>query len=375
MIFKRITLFAILTTALACVPFKVLANGETVSPNMNLIVPAVGVTTGPQWAADMNMSLNVIDQHDHSNGKGVQITPAGMNISSDLNINSHNLTTIRASRFASQSSALSGSEVGELYNVLGDLYYNDGAGNQIRVTQSGSVSGSAGTITGLPSGTASAAFTAGTGTFTFLQSTGNGANIDAGTLILRYPGSYPTPAGNYIALEAPSSLATGFAFTLPNALPASSGAMLTFTTGGVGSYTNVDNTTLQISSGTLQVKANGVPSVAKNATSSGLNVVVSNTNATNSLAIVRGNVSSPTTVNSGEGFSVTHNGTGDYTITFTTPFADAPAFTAVSASGNNNTIAVNAAVPGSVRFLMYTANTTNTRRDDDFTFIAIGQRP
>lgn len=235
------------------------AGGETTSPNMGLVIPGVGVTSGPQWASDLNTSLGLIDQHDHTPGNGVQITPAGMNISSDLVFNNNNATNLRTARFQVQASPLPNSaDVGALYVSGVDLYYNDENGNQIRITQSGSVAGSAGTITGLPSGTASAAYSSGQGIFVFQQANNTAANMDIGTLLLRYPGSYPSPSGNYIALQAPTSLAGGYAFTLPNSTPANSGAMLTSNTSGAISYTNVDNSTLQISSGTIQVAPGGI---------------------------------------------------------------------------------------------------------------------
>lgn len=253
---KRITLF--LTTCLAA--SIALANGETYSTSMGLVIPTPGVTTGPAYANDINASLNIIDTHDHSPGNGVQITPAGMNISSDLTCADNNLTNIRAARFYQQSAPISatGSDLRQLYVSGADLYYNDGSGNQVRITQSGSVTGSAGTITGLPSGTASAAFDSGSGTFQFLQSTSSGANMDAGTYILRYPGSYPSPSGNYIAFQAPSSLATGYALTLPATLPGTTGFWPTSTTAGVLSWTGVDNSTLQYSANVVSIKSSGV---------------------------------------------------------------------------------------------------------------------
>lgn len=256
---KKLTLFVALAIALGLAPVRAAANGETISPNMGLSVPAVGVTIGPDWASDINISLGLIDAHDHSPGNGVQITPSGLNISSDLSFIGNNLTTARSVRFSAQSSPLAAAaDVGAIYESGVDLYYNDGNGNQVRITQSGSVAGSAGTITGLPSGTASAAFSAASGTFVFQQATSTAANMDIGSLILRYPGSYPTPAGNSIAFQAPTTLATGYAFTFPNTLPGSSGAWITSSTSGALSYTNVDNSSVEISSSTLRVKANGI---------------------------------------------------------------------------------------------------------------------
>lgn len=262
----RLAAIALLFSAVA------LGNGETTSPNMNLTIPAVGVTIGPTWATDINASLNLIDAHDHSSGKGVQVTPSGMNISADLAIQSHNLTGIRSVRLQPYTSAgtfnATASDVGALLEISPDLYYRDANGNLIRLTISGGPNSGTGNISGLPStptGGAGIAWQNSQSTFQFTQDDGTaGGNADVGTLILRYAGSYPSPSGNYVAFQAPSSLATGYAFTVPATAPAASGAWLTSSTAGVLSYTNVDNSTVEISSATLRIKDSGVTGVKLN---------------------------------------------------------------------------------------------------------------
>lgn len=239
------------------------------SPNMNLTIPVPTLQTGPNWSFNLNSSLTLVDTHNHTSGKGVQIPTTGLNINADLPINGFNLTTIRSSRYSVQSGAIS--DVTDLSCVYaagtdGDLYFNDGNGNQIRITQSGSVAGSSGTITGLPSGTASAAYSAVAGTFVFQQATSTAANLDIGTLVVRYPGSYPSPSGNAILLEAPSTISSQYPLVLP-ALPSyksyltldTSGnivgsvnatpsiAPITFTSTGVGSPVVVATITLSCS--------------------------------------------------------------------------------------------------------------------------------
>lgn len=237
----------------------------TISPNMNLTVPTVGQELAPTWAQDLNNSLSIIDAHNHASGSGVQINPDGININADLTWNTvNNATDIRSVRFSPQSSALSGaSDLGCLYEAGVDLYYNDGAGNQIRITQSGSVTGAAGTITGLPSGTASAAYASSSGTFVFHQATSTAANMDVASVAIRYPGSYPTPSGNYIQLQAPTSLSTGYALTLMPTLPVSNNTFMTVSTAGqIATSVNVDNSTidLAVSGGNLllEVAAGGI---------------------------------------------------------------------------------------------------------------------
>src|SRR6185437_5151905 len=108
----------------------------TTSPNMNLVIPTVGVDPGPDWASNINSSLTILDGHDHSSGKGVQITPSGINISSDLTMVQNNLTNVRSIRLFPQTSPLAlPTDVGALYESGVDLYYNDANGNQIQITK------------------------------------------------------------------------------------------------------------------------------------------------------------------------------------------------------------------------------------------------
>lgn len=181
-----------------------------ISPLMQMPVPIPAVTPGPAWATDTNACFGIVDGHDHSQGTGNQITPNGLNISSDLTFLSNNAIAIRSIRFSPQSGSISNpSDVGCLYEAGVDLYYNDGAGNPIRITQGGSVTGASGTITGLPSGTASASFS-GT-TFTFQSSTNTSANGDFANVVLRNL----VASSKGLTLSAPSSLAADYQIFFP----------------------------------------------------------------------------------------------------------------------------------------------------------------
>jgi hypothetical protein len=224
------------------------------TPAMSLLVPVVGQELGPNWANDLNASLVIIDTHNHVPGSGSQVPPAGLNINSDLTFQANNATNLLTARFSPELVAIPAvlPNVGCIYVAGVDLYYNDLSGNQIQITKSGAVTGAAGTITGLPSGTASASFIAASGTFQFQQSTGVAANIDGGTLIVRYPGSYPTPAGNAILIEAPASLSTQYSLTLP-ALPSVTSVMVLTPAGIIATETDD-----QIGQGMTSVGANSI---------------------------------------------------------------------------------------------------------------------
>lgn len=224
------------------------------SPNMNLPVPTVGVDPGPDWANNINASLSILDQHNHTSGSGVPITPSAININSDLSINSNNVTVVRTVRFDPQPAALSGgTDLGCLYESGVDLYYNDGSGNQVRITQGGSVTGSSGTITGLPSGTASASFAA--GTFTFQRATNTSATIDAGSYVMRLNSS----GSNGLTLSPPSSLSGGsYGLTFPS-IPSVTSIMALDASGNITAPYTVDNSTIDINgSNQIEVKANGI---------------------------------------------------------------------------------------------------------------------
>ena len=239
----------------------------TISPNMSLTIPVTGQETGPNWANDLNNSLLVIDGHTHAAGSGVPITPDGLNINADLPIQLHNITGARSVRFNNYPSlgpfAPTAADVGALFEIASELYYADGIGNLVQMTKLGFVNSGAGSISGLAGfPNASASYIGASGTFVWQQGVNVAANMDSATLILRYPGSYPTPTGNYIAIQAPSSLATGYAFTLPAAPPLASNSLLTSNTVGDLSYTSFD----QVGQGMTATGANAIANSRTRAT-------------------------------------------------------------------------------------------------------------
>lgn len=206
----------------------------TISPNMGMPVPVVSVDPGPDWATNIDACLSVIDSHNHSPGQGVQITPDGINISSDLTMGSNNLTNARSVRFTAQGAPISQpADLGCLYESGVDLYYNDGVGNAVRITQSGSVTGATGTITGLPSGTASASFAG--STFTFQSATNTPANMAVGPLII----GANIASSKTVTLAPSVSQPANYALTLPTALPALNSVMSSDSSGNLSFVTTI----------------------------------------------------------------------------------------------------------------------------------------
>lgn len=228
------------------------------TPNMNLPVPSVGVTSGPDYASDINASLTIIDQHDHSNDSGVQITPSGININAALTYNNNFAIGLAGLTLTAQNSTPGNNTV---YESGVDLYYVDGNGNNIQLTKAGSPNAGTGNIQGLPStpnGGAGISWVNSSSTFQFFADDGTSqANIDVASIAVRYPGSYPTPTGNYIQLQAPSSLSSGYGLTLP-AIPVSQKIMTLDNSGIISAPYVVDNTTIEIATNIIQVKDGGI---------------------------------------------------------------------------------------------------------------------
>ena len=200
----------------------------TLSTNMNLPIPTVSIAGGPAWASLLDSCLTLLDGHSHEIGSGVPITPSAIDINADLSIKNNNLTNVRSVRFQPQPSNLAlVSDIGCLYESGVDLWYNDGSGNQVRITQSGSIVGAAGNITGLVA-PASATYVSANKTFVWQSDVNTPANIDGAALILRNI----TANSNGLTLQPPAAMAVNYSITLPS-LPVAPAHLLSINGSGI----------------------------------------------------------------------------------------------------------------------------------------------
>lgn len=220
-----------------------------ITPNMNLSLPTVGETSGPQWATDINAALNVVDQHNHSAGSGVPITPDGLNINSELPLSNNSLTGVKSVNLQLQGSALS--DLRSIYTVGNDLYFTDALGNQIQITEGGGVAGTPGSIANLTS-PASASYISASSKFVFQSNTNTAADIDAGAIIMRN-----LTASSFGLTLTPPTLSSNYTLTLPS-LPVSQKIMTLDASGNIAAPYVVDNSTIEINSNTIRVKDDGI---------------------------------------------------------------------------------------------------------------------
>lgn len=221
---------------------------STLTPNMNLIESTINVDSGLEWEQNLNASLTIIDGHNHSPGYGVQITPDGLNLNADVDFLANNAIDLRSVRLNPQVSPLVGvSDLGCVYESGVDLYYNDGNGVPIRITQGGGVAGTPGSIGGLVP-PASVFYDVGVPGFVFQSAVNTAAAIDGASLIIRNF----NVSSNAITIAAPNVLPANYQVILPSALPSALAALSADSVGNlywVNDYDAVVGSSAQVTSG------------------------------------------------------------------------------------------------------------------------------
>lgn len=220
---------------------------------MNLPIPVPSQTTGPQYALDEQSCFQQIDSHNHTPGQGSQIPLNALNVNQNLSMSGYSITALKSLKLNNQVISPGDSS---LYMLGNNLYFSDGTGAfnvQITSGNAVAVSGAVG-FSGLPSGTASAAYQSLLGAFRFQSATNTAATLDVGPVNVRN-----TLAGsNAVTLNAPNPLAANYSITFPAAVPPSDKILRMASTGDITNNLDVDNSTLEISSNVLKVKNLGI---------------------------------------------------------------------------------------------------------------------
>jgi H-type lectin domain len=352
---------------------------NTISPNMNLIIPTAGTEPGPTYAFDINNSLSLIDQHNHTSGQGVQVPSAGLNINSSLSFQNNTASNLMACVFTAQTSQ---SVLQAIYVKGVDLYYRDGNNNEIAITTGGNVNAGAGSITGLPSGTAGVAFAA--SVFTFSEATNTPANILVGSVLL----GNNSALSKYLTLSPPNSMPASYILTLPS-IPVAQSFVTLDSSGNFGTPIpySAGITSSNIASSTITGSNIAVATITSSNMSSNIdlpgsfvqvanqNVMTSATNATHGLQVIRGTVNAAGALSAGEGFSVSRPSTGVYSITFSTSFSDTPVIIGgLSTLSGVGVFIADVTAVSNTGFTMVMYNSSSAAVNQSFSFIAMGQR-
>lgn len=241
----------------------------TQSPNMNLKIPVVGTEPGPDYATDINDSLSTIDSHNHTTGSGAPIPVSALNVDADFNLNNKNLTNAFSVRFLAAPSTLPGSVTSALYVYNNDLYFNNGSGNFVQMTNGTALNV---TSTGISSGTANASFIGNVLTVTAAPTVP--ANIDGGSIVIRNT----IASSKGVTLQAPIPLSIDYTLVLPT-VPAQQNVM---TLDSSGNMSSVTWNTVGINMGStgadnigVVMTSTGANAIGQTMTSTGANAILS----------------------------------------------------------------------------------------------------
>lgn len=210
----------------------------TTTANMSLQKPTLGGDSGT-WDDQLNASLDLVDLHDHSSGKGVRIPAGGLNITGDLTFNgTAALLAAKAVGFTAQASYTTARSL-FVRSSDNELMWRSHAGADIQITSGATLNLSlVGGITGdYAAASASFYYDDANETYRALNAAplpNDWARIAAGDVDLYENGSGITTR---VRLSSPAGLAGSYALTFPAALPGST-SLLTVSSAGAIAATN-----------------------------------------------------------------------------------------------------------------------------------------
>jgi hypothetical protein len=288
---------------------------STLSPNMNLVLPTIGIDSGLIWEQAVNTNSGILDGHNHSIGSGVQINPGGININADLPFNGFNAISLRSTRYTEQIAPISlPTDIGCLYVSGVDLYYNDINGNIVQITSGGTVNA---TSSGISSGTNTASFSS--STLVVNAASNTPANIQGASILI---GNTGVSGSKFITLSPPSAIPANYNLQLPP-LPAQTNVMTLDTSGNMNSITydqvGVNMTSVGADAIAASMDATGADDIGVTMTASGANAIAASiTRSTGSSTEGIGGIAVSASSGSFTGSSTSYAVVTNLSVTLTT---------------------------------------------------------
>jgi len=110
-----------------------------ITPNMNMDLPTPGADENV-WDDKINASLDIVDTHDHTPGKGIPVPSTAVEVIQDFSVASNSVIDINKTQFEPNSAVLTGtSNQRAVYAVDNDLYYTNGSGVAVQITDGSSL--------------------------------------------------------------------------------------------------------------------------------------------------------------------------------------------------------------------------------------------
>lgn len=214
-------------------------------PNMGLVLPT-DHGSEDVWDTILDTLFGLVDSHDHTSGKGVQVPAAGLDINADLPFNSggnyYAATGLKAVDFQPVLNSTTTGYACALFvdSSNNELYWRTAGGVNVKVTDVASLNVSA--FTGGIGGDYSSIgalldYDDASDTYRLRQQSSLGvrqfAKVSTADLKLyeyQAAGVGAVPA-NAVTVKSPAALASGYTVTLPTALPAAASVVMMSTAG------------------------------------------------------------------------------------------------------------------------------------------------
>lgn len=210
---------------------------STTTASMGLTKPDLNDDPGV-WDTHLNASLDLIDVHDHTTGKGVPVPSTGIGINADLTMAGYSLTNLRAACFTVQASF---STARALWVKTSDneLYFRNASGTDIQITSGSGLNLSAtGGITGDYAAASAALYYDDTAeAYRFLEAAptpNDWSYIKAGGVDIY---EHASGISNFVRWASPAALAASYTLTLGAALPGAT-ALVQVSSAGAVTYSN-----------------------------------------------------------------------------------------------------------------------------------------
>lgn len=208
---------------------------------MSLVYPVNG-DTQDTWGVVLNALLQLVENHDHTSGKGEPITGAALSIDQDISWGQHAITAVTALELAEVAASAVTAYSDALYVDSSDhnLYFRNQGGTDVKITDGNTLNVSIVGGIGGDYSSVGALLSYDDATKRYLlQQEGSPkpwAGLATGDIDLYQKAASIT---NKVTLKSPSSLAASYTVTLPTAVPAATSPIF-LTSGGAAQYTRTE---------------------------------------------------------------------------------------------------------------------------------------
>lgn len=200
-----------------------------IGSSLGLTLPTIGSAS---WGGPVNTIFQTIITAIEGT-----VSSGALLVNTNIDFSSYGATNLGPVRFLNQSASLSGASNSlKLYTVSGELYFTDGSGTAIKLTDGGAVNlAGTGGITGAGYGVNDVELNWDGTYYNFKSGTSTYAPIQVDDLRLSDGSS------NFVTLEAEAGMSADYTLTIPASLPAST-KLVQVSSAGIMSYSNtVDN--------------------------------------------------------------------------------------------------------------------------------------